>query len=61
VGPEEVHKNDLRDGTPLLSRKAQRVGAVQLVEEKALGDLIAAFQCLKVACKKAGEELFTMP
>jgi len=35
--PEESHKNDLRDGTPLLPGQAERAGAVHLGEEKALG------------------------
>ena len=37
VHPEEGHKNDPRDGTPLLHEKAERAGAVQPGEEKALG------------------------
>ena len=37
AGPEEGHKNDQRDGTPLLWGKADRVGAVQLGGEKASG------------------------
>jgi len=36
VGPEEGHKNHLRSGTPLLGGKAERIGAVQPGEEKAL-------------------------
>ena len=35
-----------------------RAGALQPEEEKALGDLIAAFQYMKRACRKAGEGLF---
>jgi len=38
VGPEEGHKNDPRDGTPLLWGKAERGGAVQRGEEKAPGE-----------------------
>ena len=30
--PEESHKNDLRDGTPLLPGQAERAGAVHLGE-----------------------------
>ena len=37
AGPEEGHKNDQRDGTPLLWGKAERVGVVQPGEEKAPG------------------------
>ena len=36
-GPEECHKNDRRDGTPLLWGKAERIEAVQPGEEKAPG------------------------
>ena len=36
VGPEEGHKNDQRDRTPLLSGKAERVGVVQPREYKAM-------------------------
>ena len=43
MSPEEGHENGLRAGTLLLQRKAERVGVVQPGEEKALGDLIAAF------------------
>ena len=35
--PEEGHKSDPRDGTPLLQGQAERAGAVQLGEEKAPG------------------------
>jgi len=35
AGPEEGHKNDLRDGTPLLQGKAEKVRAVLPGEEKA--------------------------
>jgi len=37
AGPEDGHKNDLRDGTPLLGGEAERVGVVQPGEEMALG------------------------
>ena len=33
---EKDHKNDPRDGTPLLRGQAERAGAVQLGEEKSL-------------------------
>lgn len=35
-GPEEGHKNDPRDGTPLPQGQAERTGAVQTGEEKAI-------------------------
>jgi len=37
VHPEESHKNDPSDGTPLLEGQAERAGALQPGEEKALG------------------------
>ena len=37
MGPEDGHKNDQRAGTLLLGGTAERVGAVQPGEEKALG------------------------
>ena len=36
VCPEKGHKNDPRDGTPLLRGQAERGGAVQPGEEKAV-------------------------
>ena len=32
--PEEGHRNDPRDGTPLLRGQAERAGAVQPAQEK---------------------------
>jgi len=55
----QCHKNDLRAGTPLLRRKAERVGAVQPGEEKVVGRLYCSLPVLKRAYKKAGEGLFT--
>ena len=37
VNPEQGHRNDPMDGTPLLQGQAERAGAVQHGEEKALG------------------------
>ena len=37
AGPEEGHKDAQRDGTPLVWGKAERVGAVQPGEERAVG------------------------
>ena len=33
--PKECHKNEPKDGTPLLQGQAERAGAVHLSEEKA--------------------------
>ena len=41
--PEEGHKNDPRDETPLLPRQAERAGADQPGEEKALERLDSGF------------------
>ena len=57
--PEKGHEDDHRAGVPLLQGQARRVGAVQPGEEKARGDLIAAFQYLTGAYRKDGEGLFT--
>jgi len=57
-GARESHKKDPRAGPPLLGGKAERVGAAQDGEEKAAGDLIAAFQYLKGAYKKDGDKHF---
>ena len=38
VLPEEGHKNDPRDGTPLLLRQAERAGAVQMEKRRLRGD-----------------------
>ena len=47
VHPEEDHKNNPRGGMPLLQEQAERAGAVQPGEERALGDLKAVLQYLK--------------
>ena len=46
-GPEEGHKNDQRDGAPLLRGKAERVEAVQPGEEKAPGRPYSSLPVLK--------------
>jgi len=53
--PEEGHKNDLQGGTPPCE-DGLRAGAVQHGEERALGDLIAAFQYLKGALRRKGTD-----
>jgi len=47
AGPEEGYKNDQRTGTPLLLRKAERIGVVQLGEKKALGRPYCSLPVLK--------------
>ena len=62
MGPEEEHKNNLRVGTPLLQRQAERVRAVQPGEEKASRRPFSSLPVpcpLKGAYRKAGEGLFT--
>ena len=52
-------KNGQRAGTPLLWGKAERVGAVQLGEEKAAWRPCSSLPVPEGAYKKAGEGLFT--
>ena len=59
AGPEQGHKNDRRDGTPLAWGKAERVGAVQPGEEQAVGRSYCGLPAHEVAYKKAGEGLLT--
>jgi len=47
VGPDEGHKNDLRNGTPLLRGEVERVGVVQPGEEQALGTPYSSLPVLK--------------
>jgi len=53
ASPEEGHKNDLRDGTPLLQGQAERVGAVQPGEEKAVGRPYSSLPVPEGAYKEA--------
>ena len=57
--PEEGHKHDPRDGTPLLRKQAERAGAVQPGEEKALGRPESGLSVSKVDCKKEGDRSFS--
>jgi len=59
AGPEKGHKNDQRDGTPLLGGKAERGGAIQPGEEKPPGRPYSSLPVPERAYKKAGEGLFT--
>ena len=58
AGPEEGHENDQRAGAPPLQRQAERAGAFQPAEERAMGGPYSSLQYLKGAYRKAGEELF---
>ena len=57
--PEECHKNDPRDRTPLLRGQAERAGLLSLEKRRLQEDLIVAFQYLKEDCKKEGDRLFS--
>ena len=58
VGPEEGHKDDHRDGTPLLWGQAERVGVVQSGEEKASERPYSGLPVPEGGLQ-TGEELFT--
>ena len=55
----EGNKNGQRAGAPLLGGKAEKVGAVQPGEEKGPGRSYCSLPVPEMACKKAGEGLFT--
>jgi len=59
AAPEEGHKNDPRAGAPLLWGKAERVGAVQPGEEKALGRPYCGISEHKGGYSKAGGKHFS--
>ena len=59
VGPEEGHKNGLRTGTPLLWRKAEKVGVVQPGEEKAAGRCYCGLPILKRGLQERQRKTFT--
>ena len=58
AGPEEGHKDDLRAGAPLLWGKAE-TGLFSLEKRRLQRDLLAAFQYLKAAYRKDGENIFS--
>jgi len=58
VRPEKGHKNDPRDGSPLLQRQRE-LGVFSLEKRRFQGDLRAAFRYLKGGCKKEGDRLFS--
>ena len=43
VGPEEGHEDDQKAGASPLQQQAERIGALQTGEEKALGGLYSSF------------------
>lgn len=55
------HEDDHNVGAPLLWRKAERIGILESVEEKALGRPYRTFQYWKGVCKRGGEWLFIRP
>jgi len=59
LGPEEDHKDHLRTGAPLLQGKAERVGAVQPGEEKAVGRPFSSLSVPEGAYRKDGGNIFS--
>jgi len=55
VCPKESHRNDPRDGTSPLQGQAERAGAVQPRQKKALGRSDSTFLYLKEGYKKEGD------
>ena len=58
AGPEEGHKKCPRAGTPLPCGQAERVGAVQPGEKKALGRLYGGLSVLKGSLQERGGQDF---
>jgi len=59
VSPEEGHKDDPRAGAPLLGAKAERFGAVQPGEEKAVGRPYSSLPVPEGAYRKYGESILS--
>ena len=61
VGPQEGHRNDPRDGEPLLCGKAERVGTVQPGEEEAWERPSCGLSVPKEAYKIDGTDFLSGP
>jgi len=59
VSPEEGHENDPRLEHLSYKGRLRELGLFSLEKRKLWGDLTAAFQCLKRAYRKDGENLFS--
>jgi len=59
MGPGEGHKNDPRLEHLSYEERQRELALFSLEKRRLQGDLAAAFQYLKGACRKDGEGLFT--
>lgn len=55
-----MRATEKRAGAPHLQGQAERVDVFSLQKRRLYGNLISAFQYLREAYRKAGEELFIM-
>jgi len=59
VHPEQGHRNDPRDGTPLLQDRLRELGLCSMEKGRLRGELRVACQCLKGSNRKEGYSLFS--